>query len=322
MLHLRRAAAASLANAGRVHTLRATPAALTQPVRCFQLGGPFRFISVPALLASFANVVKGPFVDWVKDIVKTTPKFVLGHEFHVRILGSKQGQFSGEITPPLGHEGVMGGIAFKCDVNCNSAGGAEGESAGAGAASGPGTPRYKPISFVKECGAATPQLLAALETQEPLELIDFLRVGLEGLSRGRTEEVYLTMELRAARLVAIRQAPAPPRPAPPGPSHPALSSSTRTTGPRTGGTTWRAAPRLAARAGLRRGLAQEEVALVARSVRLVNHQTGTEFTAEARAPRPAPPRPAPPHLRALPTPTRCPPSAGRPARSASIPRSV
>jgi type VI secretion system secreted protein Hcp len=81
----------------------------------------------------------------------------------VTIVGAKQGQFKGEGTAK-GSEGKLVGLGYGFELSSP-------RDASTGQATG--RRQFKPITFTKQVGAATPQILAALSTNEVLTSVLF-----------------------------------------------------------------------------------------------------------------------------------------------------
>ena len=113
-------------------------------------------------------------------------------EFYVTIEGTKQGALTGESTHAK-HEGSLDGLAFHYSV-------AHPRDAGSGMATGRRI--HQPISFVKEWGAASPQIFQALVTNETITsaLFEFVRTDEDG-----AEVVYHRITVGSARVTEIEQ---------------------------------------------------------------------------------------------------------------------
>ncbi len=83
---------------------------------------------------------------------------------HVAIKGARQGQFKGEGNDPQGRDKLMSCLQFSYSV-ASVRNPATGQPAG--------RRQYSPLSFTKEWGPASPQVLAALATNEVLTEVDF-----------------------------------------------------------------------------------------------------------------------------------------------------
>jgi type VI secretion system secreted protein Hcp len=113
-------------------------------------------------------------------------------EFYVTIEGTKQGALTGESTHAK-HEGSLDGLAFHYSV-------AHPRDAGSGMATGRRI--HQPISFVKEWGAASPQIFQALVTNETITsaLFEFVRTD-----ENSEEVVYHRIKVKSARVTEIEQ---------------------------------------------------------------------------------------------------------------------
>jgi len=117
----------------------------------------------------------------------------MAYEFYVSIEGATQGKFHGE-SPKKDQAQKIPGLAFHYEVVSPR-----------DPASGlpTGKRQHKPISFLKEWGAATPQLFQALVTNENLKTVkfEFLQVD---KTTGK-EGVYFTIDLTNATVADIKQ---------------------------------------------------------------------------------------------------------------------
>ena len=113
-------------------------------------------------------------------------------EFFVTIEATKQGALAGESTRAK-HEGSLEGLAFHYSV-------AHPRDAASGMATGRRI--HQPISFVKEWGAASPQIFQALVTNETITsaLFEFVRTNESG-----DEIVFHTIRVSSARVTEIEQ---------------------------------------------------------------------------------------------------------------------
>ena len=113
-------------------------------------------------------------------------------EFYVTIEGTKQGALTGESVRPR-HEGELAGLAFHYSV-------AHPRDAGSGMATGRRI--HQPISFVKEWGAASPQIFQALVTNETIKsaVFEFVRTADTG-----EEIVFHSIKVSSARVTEIEQ---------------------------------------------------------------------------------------------------------------------
>jgi type VI secretion system secreted protein Hcp len=116
----------------------------------------------------------------------------MAYEFYVTVEGSKQGKLKGE-SPRESHRDKVTGISLHYSVSSP-------REAGSGLATGRRT--HQPVWFVKEWGAATPQLFQALSTNEVLKsvLFEFVRTNDNG-----EEYVFHTIKLSDARVTEIEQ---------------------------------------------------------------------------------------------------------------------
>ena len=113
-------------------------------------------------------------------------------EFYVTIEGTKQGALAGESTRAK-HEGSLDGLAFHYSV-------AHPRDAGGGMATGRRI--HQPITFVKQWGAASPQIFQALVTNETITsaIFEFVRTDDNG-----EEIVYHSIKVTSARITEIEQ---------------------------------------------------------------------------------------------------------------------
>ena len=121
----------------------------------------------------------------------------MAHEFYVTVEGGKQGKLKGE-SPREQHKDKLLGLGFHYSVSSP-------RESGSGQATGRRT--HQPVSFVKEWGAATPQLFQALSTNEVLKsvLFEFVRTNDNG-----EEYVFHTIKLTNAQVNEIEQYVEPP----------------------------------------------------------------------------------------------------------------
>jgi type VI secretion system secreted protein Hcp len=110
----------------------------------------------------------------------------------VTMVGAKQGQFKGETTQK-GEEGKLIGLGFGFELNSP-------RDASTGFPTG--RRQFKPVTFVKEWGAATPQILNALSTNENLTsvLFEFVKSEADGKS-----SVFQTVKLTDASVSDVTQ---------------------------------------------------------------------------------------------------------------------
>jgi type VI secretion system secreted protein Hcp len=116
----------------------------------------------------------------------------VAYEFYVSIEGTKQGKFKGESDREV-HREKIAGIGFSHEV-------ASPRDAASGQASG--KRQHTPITFVKEWGAASPQIFQALTTNEVLKtvLFEFIATNENG-----EEEVVDTISLTNATVSRMRR---------------------------------------------------------------------------------------------------------------------
>ena len=117
----------------------------------------------------------------------------MAYEFYVTVEGSKQGKLKGE-SDREAHADKLTGLAFHYGVSTPP------REAGTGTGSGRRT--HQPVSFVKEWGAATPQLFQALTTNESMKsvLFEFMATNDSG-----EETVFHTIKLVNAWITEIKQ---------------------------------------------------------------------------------------------------------------------
>jgi len=116
----------------------------------------------------------------------------MAYEFYVTIEGAKQGRLAGE-SPRSGHKGKLAGVGFSYEITSP-------RDAASGQATG--KRRHGAVTFTKEWGAASPQLFAALVTNEPIKsaLFEFVRTNDVGV-----EHVFHTIKLTDAAITSIHQ---------------------------------------------------------------------------------------------------------------------
>lgn len=116
----------------------------------------------------------------------------MAYEFYVTIEGTKQGKFKGESVRERKAE-RLSGISFHYSVSSP-------RDVATGQASG--KRQHQPVSFVKEWGAATPQLFQAAVTNEVLKtvLFEFVKTNENG-----EEYVFHTVKLTNASINQIDQ---------------------------------------------------------------------------------------------------------------------
>jgi len=85
----------------------------------------------------------------------------MAYEFYVKITGESQGEFKGEAMKAR-HEDKIAGLAYSHKIDAP-------RDAATGQPSG--ARRHYPITFAKEWGVASPQLMQALITNELLDVV-------------------------------------------------------------------------------------------------------------------------------------------------------
>lgn len=120
----------------------------------------------------------------------------MAYEFYVKIEGTHQGVFKGEV-PQGKHKDKIAGIAFEYSVSSP-------RDIHTGAATG--TREHKPVRITKEWGAATPQIFAACVTNEVLKkvTIEFIKKASDG-----KEHVFHSIKLTNATVMKVEQFSAP-----------------------------------------------------------------------------------------------------------------
>jgi type VI secretion system secreted protein Hcp len=113
--------------------------------------------------------------------------------FHVSIKGAKQGQFKSETTLDRRKDKWITGVSFSWGVKSP-------RDVATGNASG--KRQYDPLCFVKEWGAASPQMLSAASTNEVLSevLFQFTRTNANG-----EEYIFSTIKMSDATISHVRQ---------------------------------------------------------------------------------------------------------------------
>ena len=114
----------------------------------------------------------------------------MANEFSVLIKGKIQGTFKGEGGK---RKDAITGLGFQFDVEAA-------HDAATGAPSG--KRQYKPIKFVKEWGAATPQILSALSKNEILSEVTFEFFTTNAAGK---EVPFETIKLTNAAIVGLHQ---------------------------------------------------------------------------------------------------------------------
>jgi type VI secretion system secreted protein Hcp len=113
-------------------------------------------------------------------------------KFYFSIVGSKQGQFKGEVGGTQ-HKNQMRGVGFNYGITVP-------RDPTTGQPSG--KRRHEPVQIIKEWGAASPQILTALVTNESLKtvLLEFVRESPKGIER-----VFHTIKLTNATVADVQQ---------------------------------------------------------------------------------------------------------------------
>ena len=116
----------------------------------------------------------------------------MAFEFYVTIEGTKQGLLKGESTREA-HRDKLAGLSFHYQVSSP-------RDSASGMATG--KRQHQPITFVKEWGAASPQLFTAAVTNEQLKSVvfEFVRTNDSG-----EEYVFHTIKLGTALITSIEQ---------------------------------------------------------------------------------------------------------------------
>lgn len=116
----------------------------------------------------------------------------MAFEFYVTVEGTKQGKLKGESVRDRKADKLTG-ISFHYTVSSP-------RDAATGQASG--KRQHQPVSFVKQWGAASPQLYQAAVTNEVLKsvLFEFVRINELGI-----EEIFHTVQLTNATVSEIEQ---------------------------------------------------------------------------------------------------------------------
>ena len=112
-------------------------------------------------------------------------------QFYITVQGAKQGAFKGESTRHQ-HKRQMEGLAYSHEMQTPT-------NAATGRATG--RLRHGAVTITKALGAASPQLMQALVTNETLKSVRFQFVRLANTGK---EQVYVTIRLRNARVTQIR----------------------------------------------------------------------------------------------------------------------
>ncbi len=117
----------------------------------------------------------------------------MAYEFYVSIEGTKQGKFKGE-SPKKEQAQKIPGLSFQYEV-ISPRDPATGQHSG--------KRQHRPVSFVKEWGAATPQLFQALVGNEVLKTVKFEFIQMD---KGTGQEgIYFTIDLANASVADIKQ---------------------------------------------------------------------------------------------------------------------
>ena len=116
----------------------------------------------------------------------------MAYEFYVTVEGTKQGKLKGE-SDRKAHADKLTGLSFHYSVGSP-------REAASGMATGRRT--HQPVSFVKEWGAASPQLFAALTTNESCKSVLFEFVGTDDNGQ---EHIFHTIKLVNALITEIEQ---------------------------------------------------------------------------------------------------------------------
>jgi type VI secretion system secreted protein Hcp len=116
----------------------------------------------------------------------------MAYEFYVTIEGTKQGAFKGE-SPREAHKEKIPGLAYRHEIKSP-------RDVATGQASG--KRQHGPITISKEWGAASPQIMQALVTNEVMKsvLFEFIKTNPESTK----EEVYFQIRLTNATISNVR----------------------------------------------------------------------------------------------------------------------
>jgi type VI secretion system Hcp family effector len=118
-------------------------------------------------------------------------------EFYFMVTGTKQGKLKGESTRAKWAEHLVGmGLDFEAKTPTAAA-----------RTVATGKTQYQPLAITRRVGVASPQLFQALATNEILATValKFVALSAEG-----AEEVYYTITLKNAMVVALSQFLGPP----------------------------------------------------------------------------------------------------------------
>jgi type VI secretion system secreted protein Hcp len=112
--------------------------------------------------------------------------------FYVIIRGTRQGIFKGELSG-ANHRDQLAGLRFSMQV-----------SAARDTSSGQATGRhqYSTVMFTKEWGAASPQILSAMASNEVLQSVEFEFVRSNPLGQ---ESIFETVKLTQASITGVRR---------------------------------------------------------------------------------------------------------------------
>jgi type VI secretion system secreted protein Hcp len=116
----------------------------------------------------------------------------MAYEFYVTVTGAKQGVFKGDSSRDKDKNKITG-LGFRAEVSASV-------TTATGAAVG--RRQYSAISFTKQWGAASPQFIQALVTNEKITsaLFEFLKTSATGI-----QQVYYTIELTDAQVTEVKQ---------------------------------------------------------------------------------------------------------------------
>jgi type VI secretion system Hcp family effector len=117
----------------------------------------------------------------------------MAFQAHISIKGKKQGQFKGEGIQDKRKDKFMPVLSFNMGVQSP-------RDIATGQASG--KRQFAPVKFVKEWGAASPQLLTACATNEGLQevVVEFTKTNPNG-----EEYVYQTVKLTDATVASVNR---------------------------------------------------------------------------------------------------------------------
>lgn len=118
-------------------------------------------------------------------------------EYFISIKGLRQGQFKGDQPDRVGRADWMAGTAFTLELDQP-----RDEHTGLPT----GRRQWKPIQITKQWGAASPQILQALATNETLNpvIFEFTRMTPDG-----KEQVYQTITMTNATIVNVNRSLGP-----------------------------------------------------------------------------------------------------------------